>query len=112
MVRRGRLVSLQRVRDWRLTMTTLGPTRVEAVQGESLAVPLRRFLDRVKRDKTKSQAHIARDSWLDESYLSRLLSGERDNPSRDVLILLGNWGLELAVEEVDELLLAADYKPL
>jgi hypothetical protein len=44
--------------------------------------------------------------------VSRLLSGDRDNPSRDALILLGSWGLELAVEEVDELLMAADYKPL
>ena len=52
------------------------------------------------------------DAWLDKSYLSRLLSGERDNPSRDVLILVGNWGLELAVEDVDELLMAADYKAL
>ena len=32
--------------------------------------------------------------------------------SRDALLLLGGWGLELAVEEVDELLMAADYKPL
>jgi hypothetical protein len=31
---------------------------------------------------------------------------------RDALILLGAYGLGLAVEEVDELLMAADYKPL
>jgi hypothetical protein len=51
---------------------------------------------------------ISRDAWLDESYVSRLFSGERSNPSRDALVLLGAWGLELAVEEVDELLMAAD----
>jgi hypothetical protein len=34
------------------------------------------------------------------------------NPSRDALILLGGWGLDLAVHEVDEVLMAADYKPL
>ena len=39
-------------------------------------------------------------------------SGERANPSRDALILLGAFGLELPVPEVDELLLAADYKQL
>ena len=73
---------------------------------------LREYRDRIARRKGKSQAQIARDAWLDESYVSRLLSGERDRPSRDALILLGGWGLELAVEEVDELLMAADFKPL
>jgi len=66
----------------------------------------------VRRLKAKTQAQISRDAWLDESYVSRLFSGERTNPSRDALVLLGAWGLELAVEEVDELLMAADYKPL
>ena len=93
-------------------MTTLGPTRVQQVRGESLGELLRNYADRVRRQKGKTQAQIARDAWLDESCVSRLLSGERDNPSRDALILLGSWGLELAVEEVDELLMAADYKPL
>ena len=41
-----------------------------------------------------------------------LLSGERDNPSRDALLLLTCWGPGLAVEETDEMLVAADYKPL
>ena len=93
-------------------MTTLGPVRTQPVAGESLTALVQRYAERVMRAKEKSQAQIARDAWLDESYVSRLLSGERDNPSRDALILLGNWGLELPVEEVDELLLAADYKPL
>jgi transcriptional regulator with XRE-family HTH domain len=92
-------------------MTILDPIRVQPVDGESLTELLQKFGERV-RQKGKTQAQIARDVWLDESYVSRLLSGERDGPSRDALILLGNWGLELAVEEVDELLMAADYKPL
>lgn len=77
-----------------------------------LAALLREYGERAMREKRKSQAQIARDSWLSSSYLSRLFSGERFAPSRDVLILLGAWGLELAVEELDELLMAADYKPL
>jgi transcriptional regulator with XRE-family HTH domain len=93
-------------------VTTLGPVRLQRVPGESLGELLRKYADRVRRQKGKTQAQIARDAWLDESYVSRLLSGERDNPSRDALILLGSWGLELAVEEVDELLMAVDYKPL
>jgi len=60
----------------------------------------------------KTQAQIAGDAWLDECYVSRLLSGERNNPSRDALLLLASWGLGLAVEETDELLMAAHYKPL
>ena len=92
-------------------MRTLDPIRVQVDRGEPLVDLLRKYGERT-RQRGKTQAQIARDAWLDESYVSRLLSGGRDNPSRDALILLGNWGLELAVEEVDELLIAADYKPL
>jgi transcriptional regulator with XRE-family HTH domain len=93
-------------------MTTLDPIRVQPVDGESLTELLQKYGERVRRLKSKSQAQISRDAWLDESYVSRLFSGERTNPSRDALVLLGAWGLELAVEEVDELLMAASYKPL
>ena len=74
--------------------------------------PLTELLIEIREKINKSQAEIARDSWLNESYVSRLFSGERTNPSRDALILLGAFGLELPVPEVDELLLAADYKQL
>ena len=93
-------------------MRTLDPVRVQPVPGESLTELLQKYGERVRRLKGKIQAQISRDAWLDESYVSRLFSGERTNPSRDALVLLGAWGLELAVEEVDELLMAADYKPL
>jgi hypothetical protein len=93
-------------------MRTLGPIRVQRVDDGSLTALLRKFWNRAQRQGDKIQAQMARDAWLDESYVSRLLSGERDHPSRDALILLGAFGLELAVEEVDELLMAADYKPL
>ena len=92
-------------------MRTLDPIRVQVNRGESLVDLLKKYGERV-RQRGKTQAQVARDAWLDESYVSRLLSGERDNPSRDALILLGSWELELAVEEVDELLIAADYKSL
>ena len=92
-------------------MKTLDPERDRHTVGESLNALLRKYTGRVLRNG-KNQAQIARDAWLDESYVSRLLSGERDNPSRDALLLLASWGLGLAVEETDELLVAADYKPL
>ncbi len=92
-------------------MRTLDPIRLQTVVNERLTALLKKYAERVLR-RGKHQAQIARDAWLDESYVSRLLSGERSNPSREAIILLGGWGLGLAVEEVDELLLAADYKPL
>jgi hypothetical protein len=55
---------------------------------------------------------MSRDCWLDESYVGRLFSGERTHPSRDALILLAVFGLELPLHATDELLMAADYKPL
>ena len=92
-------------------MRTLDPTRLQTIVNERLTALLKKYADRVLR-RGKHQAQVARDAWLDESYVSRLLSGERSNPSREAIILLEGWGLGLAVEEVDELLLAADYKPL
>ena len=77
-----------------------------------VGTPLSLLLRRHKARLDKSQADIARDCWLDESYISRLFSGERTNPSRDALILLAVFGLGLSLELTDELLLAADYKPL
>ena len=50
---------------------------------------------------------------MTKCFLSRFLRRKVTlSPRRDVLILLGSWGLELAVEEVDELLMAAGYKAL
>ena len=74
--------------------------------------PLTELLVEARQKTNKSQADIARDSWLNESYVSRLLSGERTNPTRDALILLSAFGLDLVVPDVDEILLAADYKQL
>lgn len=73
---------------------------------------LTEVLQRHRVEVAKSQAEIARDAWLDESYVSRLFSGERTNPSRDALILLSAFGLGLSVPDTDEILLAADYKQL
>ncbi|HEU0074391.1 MAG TPA: helix-turn-helix transcriptional regulator [Dehalococcoidia bacterium] len=84
------------------------PLRSRYEVGEPLTQLLRRHRARLD----KSQADIARDAWLDESYVSRLFSGERSNPSRDALILLAVFGLSLGLEDTDDLLMAADYRPL
>jgi transcriptional regulator with XRE-family HTH domain len=74
--------------------------------------PFTVLLQAFRQTVDKSQADIARDSWLNESYVSRLLSGERTNPCRDAIILLAGFGLGLSVPDTDEILLAADYKQL
>ena len=93
-------------------MQSLDLKRFQPVAGECLNDLLKKFSDRLRFRKAKRQADIARDAWLDESYVSRLISGERAKPSRDALILLGAFGLELPVHELDEVLIAAEYKPL
>lgn len=73
---------------------------------------LTQLLQQHRARQAKQQADIARDSWLDESYVSRLFTGERQRPGREALILLAGWGLRLSVEDTDELLMAAGYAPL
>ena len=75
-------------------------------------LPLTAALQSFREKLNKSQAQIARDAWLDESYVSRLFSGERDRPSRDAVILLTGFGMGLSVPDVEEVLLAADYRQL
>ena len=82
---------------------TLVLQRFQSKPGDALAELLRKYADRQRFRTNKRQAQIARDAWLDESYVSRLISGERANPSRDALILLGAFGLELPVHELDEI---------
>ena len=56
---------------------------------------LRKYFEKVRFHENERQAAISRDAWLDESYVSRLISGEPAPPSRDALTLLGargwNW---------------------
>jgi hypothetical protein len=61
---------------------------------------------------SKRQAAIAQDADLDPGYLCKLLKGERDHPSRNVIIRLAVWGLGLSMGETDELLQAAEKAPL
>src|SRR5437764_15249938 len=64
----------------------------------------------VERDG-RSLNRIAQAALVDVAYLWRLRSGEKHRPSRDILIRLG-LALKLEPEELDELLVAADYAPI
>ncbi len=64
----------------------------------------------IARDARSLNA-IAQASLVDVAYLWRLRAGHKRNPSRDVLIRLG-LAMRLEPEEVDPLLVAADYAPI
>ena len=61
-------------------MQSLDLQRFQAKPGESLPELLRKYSDKLRFRTNKKQAQIARDAWLDESYVSRLISGERAKP--------------------------------
>ena len=63
----------------------------------------------------KPKYRVAQYSGIDQSYVLRLETGEKANPSRDVVLMLA---LALAynsdavrIDDVEELLLAAGYAP-
>ena len=81
-------------------------------------------LNRCLRQSGLSLTALARRSWLDISYVSRLVHlpcdplnsrhsdrAESRRPSRDTVIRLG-LAMQLPLEPMDELLLAAGYAPL
>lgn len=81
-------------------------------------------LNRQWRRSGLSLTQLARRSWLDISYVSRLVHlpcdplnrrlgehAETRHPSRDTVIRLG-LAMQLSMEDLDELLLAAGYAPL
>ncbi len=81
-------------------------------------------LNRCLQQSGLSLSALARRSWLDISYVSRLVhlpcdplnprSEDRSDtrrPSRDTVIRLG-LAMQLSMEQMDELLLAAGYAPL
>ena len=54
---------------------------------------------------------LANAASVDVGYLWHLQAGTKQRPSRDVVIRLG-LALKLEPEELDELLVAADYAPI
>jgi hypothetical protein len=77
-------------------------------RGPTVADLLRGYL----HHKACSYSTVAANSGVDVAYVFRLCNGHKTNPSRDVIIRIGGWGLRLAPYEIDELLLAAGFAPL
>src|SRR5215211_5146763 len=84
-----------------------GAGRTHSKRHDDLGGLIAEYLERDGR----SLNAIARAALIDVAYLWRLREGEKCHPSRDVLIRLG-LALKLEPEELDELLVEADYAPI
>ena len=64
----------------------------------------------------KSKYRLSQYSGLDQAYIQRLETGERNNPSRDVVLMLALALVEnsesVSVFDIDKLLLSAGYASL
>ncbi len=73
-------------------------------------------LRKLRTKSGKSRYRLAQDSDIDESYILRLERGERNRPSREVVLKLGlglmkgSGGVE--IWDIDTLLLSAGYASL
>ena len=73
-------------------------------------------LRQLRRKSGKSRYRVSQYSGINEAYLLRLESGERQNPSRDIVMKLGlalvAETASVTMDDVNELLLSAGYAPL
>ena len=74
------------------------------------------MLKRMRLKAGKSRYKLAQWSGLSEAYLLRLENGERENPSRDVVLLLALAMVAkseaISLLDIEELMLSAGYAPL
>ena len=80
------------------------------------ATEFSRTLKRLRSKSRKTRYKLAQYSGLNEAYVLRLESGERQNPSRDTVIKLGLALVAdsdtVSIHDVNELLLADGLAPL
>lgn len=73
-------------------------------------------LKKLRSQAGKSRYRLAQYSGINEPYILRLERGERTNPSRDVVLMLGFALVAnsdgVTIWDIDELLLSAGYAPL
>ena len=111
---------------WPRRQVDAEPPQLDAEDGERSLneETFTQCLRRVMRVHGINMSQLARYSWLDVGYVSRLCNlncdprnplyrhpSETRNPSRDVVIRLG-LAMQVPLEEMEELLLAAGYAPL
>lgn len=83
----------------------------EKIRSEQITQSLRDHLNETASKKNAKLSDVLRRSGLKKAYFYSLFSGERANPSRDVLIQLG-FGFEMTFEEVQEFLKHLGAAPL
>ena len=75
-----------------------------------------RTLKRLRSKSGKTRYKLALHSGLNEAYVLRLESGERQNPSRDTVMKLGldlvADSATVSIHDGNELLLAGGFAPL
>jgi hypothetical protein len=81
--------------------------------GQEAGVPTLATLIRAAHERSRlPEPVVAGAAGISESYLSKLLNGRRLRPSRDVLLALGLvWGIR-SLDEIDEILEAANHPKL
>lgn len=70
----------------------------------------------LRRKSGKSKYAISQYTGIDQAYLSRLESGEKAHPSREIILsiafALASETNALSIYDIDELLMSAEYAPL
>jgi transcriptional regulator with XRE-family HTH domain len=74
-----------------------------------------RVLKKLRARSGKSRYELSKLTALDQAFLGRLETGEK-NPSRDTVLKLGfalvHNNNTVTLDDIDELLLAAEFAPL
>lgn len=81
------------------------------ISSEQITQQLSEYLNETASKKGAKLSDVLRRSGLKKAYFYSLFSGERANPSRDVLIQLG-FGFAMTFEEVQEFLKHLGAAPL
>jgi transcriptional regulator with XRE-family HTH domain len=77
------------------------------------AVRFGQMLSRLRQAQRLSQNQLAQRAGLNHSYISRLESGDRGDPSRTVVEqFVGALGLDAEGRDADELRMAAGFLPV
>lgn len=73
-------------------------------------------LKRLRIKAGKSRYQLWKFSGIDQSYIAKLEDGDKVNPSRSTVVLLGMALLcnckQIELSDIEELLLSADFAPL
>ncbi len=82
-------------------------------RGRGAAVRFGQMLARMRQAQRLSQNQLAQRAGLNHSYISRLESGDRGDPSRTVVEqFVGALGLDPDGRDADELRMAAGFLPV